>query len=269
VFKKITRYSIPLVPASLSMFILNFSDRFFLTKMSSLEQVGIYAVAYKFGILLSQVLGQPFGLIWQSKQFYLYNAKNGSELYNQMLTWLNFIMVFSWVILALFVDEVIKILTPERYWIGASLVPIISLSYVFSVLTLLFNSALYAESATTIIGRIAIISAVFNLILNYFLIKYFGMYGAAIATLITFAFIMILSIFASMKYKTIKWEFGKNILIMAIGVVTVVVGCNITPKSLILNLFVKIILVSLFLGVVFSTNLIRLNFRNVAALLTK
>jgi len=61
--RQMLRYSGPLVPGMVGMFVLHFYDRFFLNHYATLEQVGIYAIAYKFGFLISQVVAYPFDLI--------------------------------------------------------------------------------------------------------------------------------------------------------------------------------------------------------------
>lgn len=49
--KEMLGYGLPLVPASAGQFAINFSDRFFLSQLSSLSSVGLYALGYKFGVM--------------------------------------------------------------------------------------------------------------------------------------------------------------------------------------------------------------------------
>ena len=59
---KVLKFSIPLIPASLGMFILHFSDRYFVKHFCSLSDVGIYSLGYKFGFILSVIVIHPFNL---------------------------------------------------------------------------------------------------------------------------------------------------------------------------------------------------------------
>ncbi|MCJ7751829.1 MAG: oligosaccharide flippase family protein, partial [Armatimonadetes bacterium] len=45
-------YGLPLVPATLGMFILHSADRFFLSAYAGLDQVGLYALSYRFAMML-------------------------------------------------------------------------------------------------------------------------------------------------------------------------------------------------------------------------
>src|SRR6185312_16264168 len=51
--RQMLAFGAPLMFSNLAVFALNFSDRFFLQHLRSLEVVGVYAVGYKFGYMLN------------------------------------------------------------------------------------------------------------------------------------------------------------------------------------------------------------------------
>jgi hypothetical protein len=56
------RFRSPLIFSNSAMFIVNFSDRFFLQRLRSLDVVGVYAAGYRFGFLLNLMFNQALFL---------------------------------------------------------------------------------------------------------------------------------------------------------------------------------------------------------------
>ena len=55
------RFGAPLGVSYVSFFALHFADRFFLSRFSTLNEVGNYALAYRFAFLVNVLVGEPFG----------------------------------------------------------------------------------------------------------------------------------------------------------------------------------------------------------------
>src|SRR5678816_2229371 len=58
------RYGIPLIPMTFGLFVLNFSDRFFLQAYTNLDTVGVYSLGYKFGMISGVLITSPFLQFW-------------------------------------------------------------------------------------------------------------------------------------------------------------------------------------------------------------
>ena len=55
---KIVRFGLPLIPAGILIFLLYSGDRFILNRLTDLGEVGIYALGYKFGMLVGDICWQ-------------------------------------------------------------------------------------------------------------------------------------------------------------------------------------------------------------------
>jgi O-antigen/teichoic acid export membrane protein len=73
--RRMLGYGMPLIFANVGLFVLNFSDRFFLQHLRSIETVGIYAVGYKFGYMMNYLVVQPFFVMWQSRMYSIYTPR--------------------------------------------------------------------------------------------------------------------------------------------------------------------------------------------------
>jgi O-antigen/teichoic acid export membrane protein len=180
-------FGVPLILANVGLFVLNFSDRYFLQHLRSLEVVGVYAVGYKFGFMMNYLFVQPFFVMWQSRMYAVHANPEHRNIYRQFFAMYSLGLFFAGLAMALFSPEVIRLMVEPRFAAGQDIVPIVVLAYVFYGLGYYAQLGMLLTDRTKLIGAIGAAAAALNLVLNYFLISKFGMIGAAWATLISFA----------------------------------------------------------------------------------
>lgn len=176
----------PLVLSNLTMFVLNFSDRFFLREFRSLEVVGIYAVGYKFGYMLNFLVIQPFNMMWQARMFVIHKQADHTRIFRNMFVLYSLILIAAGLGLALFGSSVVPLMVDRRYRGAATIIPIVTLAYVFLGMGYFLQVGMFLASRTALIGTVSAAASVVNLLSNIFLIRSFGMAGAAWATLAGF-----------------------------------------------------------------------------------
>ena len=247
-------YSAPLVPAAIGMFLIHFSDRFFLNHYSTLDELGLYSLAYKFGFLLAPLLIQPFGLVWGAKMFEIYRLENSHDILRKIFRGYAFLVITALFLLSLFINEIMIIMTTPQYYSAASLVPIIALAYALNAINRLVMTPFYTEKKTKFIGLINSSAAIACIILNFVLIEPFGGLGAAVATLLTFSFILILNVYFSAKISSMRWPWSSLIKIIGITIALLIVGELVDIDSLVLSLIFKVILFVTFLTLVYHSN---------------
>lgn len=247
-------YSAPLIPAGIGMFVIHYSDRFFLNHYSTLDELGIYSLAYKFGFLLTPLLIQPFGLVWGAKMFEIYRLENSHDILRKIFRGYAFLVITALFLLSLFIDEIIIIMTTPQYYSAASLVPIIALAYALSAINVLIITPFYAEKKTKFIGYINFSAAAVCIVLNFILIEPFGGQGAAVATLLTFGFVLIMNIHFSTKVSSIRWPWSSLTKIIGITVALLILGGVIEIDNLMLSLAFKAILFVMFLSFIYLSN---------------
>jgi len=131
------------------------------------------------------------------------------------------------------------IIANEEYWSASHYVPIIAFSYVFNGLNLIFNAPLYVNKKTHIIAFINISAAIINIILNYFLVRKYGIMGAAISTLLSFAYIYTCTYYYSIRVTKINWEWPRAFKPIILGL-TIIIICNqINVDSQLLMIVIK------------------------------
>ncbi len=176
--------SMPLIFHGLSQIILSQADKIMLQKFTTGEIVGIYSFVITFTHLLN-VIWLAFNNTWVP--FYFDDMKKGN-VENIKKRTKNYVFLFTVIVCGfmLMAPEVAKLFTTSAFWGGINLIPIFSVCmYMVFLYSFPVNFQFFHNRSLNIaIGTC--LSAVLNIVLNFILIPRFGMYGAAIATLIAY-----------------------------------------------------------------------------------
>lgn len=257
IVSKLIKFSAPLVPASIGMFIIHFSDRYFVRHLCSLSDVGVYSLGYKFGFLLSAIVIAPFNMIWQTNMYEIARKSDASEIYGRVLTYFTFTLLFAGLLVSVFIHEVIRIMATPPFYGAATVVPLIAFAYVLSGMNVFFQTGLFINEKTHWIGSITFSSAVVNLIGNYFLISYLGILGAALSTFISFLFMAVVTAYFSYREYPISIEYLRHAKLIGVSLTVLTVSMYVRVDAHILSLALKSILI-----LSFPTALFLINFFN-------
>jgi O-antigen/teichoic acid export membrane protein len=174
--------SLPVLFYGLTDLLLGHSDLVMLRSMDSSESSGIYGLAYQ----ISSVMFMIFTAINTSwVAFFFQDMKQGRK--DAVITQSkNFLELYT--ILAcgfiLLVPEVFRTLAPEAFHPGTGLIPFMVASFYLNFLcTFPYNYECFHKKMH-VISIVTVVSALINIALNYVMILHWGMYGAAIATLL-------------------------------------------------------------------------------------
>ena len=179
-------FGLPLIFSNLAVFALNFSDRFFLQHLRSLETVGVYAVGYKFGYMLNYLLVQPFFVMWQSRMYIIHAQRDHKKIFGQFFMLYSLVLTYAALALSVMSPEIVQIMVGPKFSASQGVVPIVALAYVLYGVGYYAQVGMFVTNKTNLIGMIGVGAALLNLSLNYFLILQYGMLGAAWATLLSF-----------------------------------------------------------------------------------
>ncbi|MBN1599809.1 MAG: oligosaccharide flippase family protein [Bacteroidales bacterium] len=222
--REMLKYGIPLMLGNIASFVITLSDRFFLKEMAGSEKLGLYSYGYKFGDLVYSLLITTFFLSWNPIRWDIYEMKNGKEIFSKF----NKILFISLPILGLLIISVAlilaQILTVDKDFLkGLNIIFLIGFSHVLYGLFYFNSMGMLFTNKTGKVSQIIIISGVLNIILNFALIPTIGIFGAAIATFLSYFAMFILGSYYGNKYYPIErsrfFEISQivmSVLVMAI-----------------------------------------------------
>lgn len=203
-------YSAPVLLAGLALWVSNLSDRYFLLAYSTTTELGLYSIGNKFASAAGLAIS-AFTLAWPQAAFSVLDQdqEGRNRLYSRALTYFVFASCSIVLVLSLFGDQLVALMTTQEFFGGAKVIPILGLALVFSGCYTIFAIGL---NITKRMGRLLAVSgipAVLNLVLNYLLIPPYGMMGAAWSTLASYLLMALLSWRASERVYHIDYEWRK------------------------------------------------------------
>jgi O-antigen/teichoic acid export membrane protein len=235
--KNIFKYGLPTVPAVISLTILIMFDQYLLKYFGFIEKVGIYAVGYKIGMALSIII-TGFRFAWFPFIFQIYKEENAKKIFSVVFNYFNFFLIFFYIIICVYVPIFFKYIFSPTYYEAIKLIPIVALGYVLYGNYENFNIGIYLKDKTYLVAIITGISALFNIILNIFLIPKYDIIGAAWATVISYLFLTILIYFVSQKLYSIAYDFMKVLKVFLSGCIIMILSFIAKDVNVIFKLFI-------------------------------
>lgn len=186
--RQLTSFSLPLIVTSLISFYMTFGDRYFLRVFGGgLDEVGVYALGYRFGFLLSFLVGDPFFSIWDSEKYQAFRQPDRLQRFRQAFLMLTAGMAVVTAGLCIYIEDFLRVMAAPAFWQAAAVVPIVLAAYVCQNFAAFANFGLLQDRRTGEIAQGTAISAVVVTIGYLTLIPALGGVGAALATLLAFA----------------------------------------------------------------------------------
>ncbi len=259
--KRLLGYSLPLMLVNLIGMVNEVADKIIIKYMisdtgSAMRQLGIYGANYKLAVLMT-IFIQMFR--FASEPFFFSKAKDkeSPELFGNVMT---IFFVFGLLILlgvTLFIDIFKHLIGPE-YWEGLHIVPIVLLANLF--LGVVYNLSMwYKLSDKTSAGTvITAIGAVVTIVSLCTLVPTIGYLGAALAHLICYTVIMIVSYVWGQKVYPIPYKVGSCIMYMTVAIAFIAANQLIEPESLWLKYTLSSLYIIAFAGLAYFKDLRRL-----------
>ncbi|MFY8298542.1 oligosaccharide flippase family protein [Pseudoalteromonas sp. SS15] len=193
------KFLTPLVWHSLSVVVLNLSDRLILNYYFGQQVVGKYIAAYT----ISMVCGVVFDAVIRAWSPYFFaNAKKSKH--SELIVfrgsiYLSLLALFLGALVAIVLSNIYSLILPDSYSGLSMLIIIISFAYSIEGVRKFFCCYLYLSNSTKFIASLSLFTAFCNLILNFIFVPTFSDVGAAATTLISFLFMTCVTMVFSLK----------------------------------------------------------------------
>jgi len=215
--KEMIIFGLPLIPSSFMAYIVNVSDRFFVNNMHGLQMTGLYTLGYRFGVLINEFVAAPFAQIWTPRRFEMYEKGEAEKIFAKIFSYFCLAMFFVGLGISVTIKDVIQFISEESYWEAWKVVPMLTLTYIIASFPMHFNIGIMMKKKTTYMMYINVSTALLNLVLNYYMIRPWGMWGAVYATLICFIVKNILTYYASSRLVTLVVEWSRLFKMTAVA----------------------------------------------------
>jgi O-antigen/teichoic acid export membrane protein len=184
--REMNRFGLPLVPTALFLWTTNFSDRIFLVKLSGTEEVGLYSVGVRIASAMVLLL-TAFRLAWPAFAYSIEDDREARRTYAFVLTYL--VLFTTWVAtgLTLLSPWIVDWLAAPDFESASRVVGPLAFAAVafggYIVVAIGVGRARRTQFNWVVTGAAAAV----NVALNLILIPPYGMMGAAVATIASYA----------------------------------------------------------------------------------
>ncbi|MGN0612349.1 MAG: polysaccharide biosynthesis C-terminal domain-containing protein [Porcipelethomonas sp.] len=228
------RFSIPMIPTSIMWIITGFSDRIFIKYLPGPDgevgdtAAGLYTAASKIPNLVSMV-STVFFQAWNMSAIKEYGSKGIGKFYEKVFSTYQSIMYIASAGIILFVSPLSAILLnynnhPE-YALAVNYTPVLVISVLVMCFNMFLSSIYTAAQKTKNSFWTSLIVTVLNLILNFFLIRKFGIHGAIATTLVSYIVCYIIRVIDARRYIYFKvnhiFTAVNIILLLALAIVEI------------------------------------------------
>lgn len=228
--KSMLKYSVPMIPNSISWWISNSSDKYMLAFFSSASVVGIYSISYRIPTIMMTLMGF-FLSAWQLSAVKDFGTEHSQRFYETVLKKYFALNILLALTLIAFSKLIGSILFSKDFFVAWQLVPILITANLFNVLTSFYGSIYISAKKTKMLSVSTVTGAAANIILNLCLIPLWGAAGAAIATAAAYMLMYIMRKVNTKKIMVINTDNKADITAIALVIIQTFIVCMNFPFS--------------------------------------
>ncbi|MDX1363449.1 MAG: oligosaccharide flippase family protein [Arenibacter latericius] len=251
-WRKMMKYALPVLIAGIAFTINEVFDKILLSYLLpeniAESEIGKYSACYKLAMFMT-LFATAFRIGIEPFFFSHSTSENPQKAYAQITNY--FVILGSIILLGIVVfADILKVLfvRDSSYWEAMSVVPLIVLAAF--CLGIYHNlSVWYKVTDRTRFGAyISIAGAILTIIINLTFIPVYGYKASAVATLVAYATMMLLSYYFGKKYYPVPYNLRKIIFYLGLSIIFSILSFYVFDR----NLFIGILFLSIFLGIVYK-----------------
>ncbi|MFM2062305.1 MAG: hypothetical protein RLZZ507_1975 [Cyanobacteriota bacterium] len=240
VLRKLLGYGVPLVPSSLAYWVFGSSDRIVLGKLSTVEQVGLYAVANNATNLLGFV-NSAIGQAWtpHALQIYEEQPNQASAFFGQVMTYILAGFGLLCVGITIFAREILMVLSTPAFYSASLAIGPLAIGFMAYASTQVTSIGISLTKQTQYFAIFSWLSALLNLGLNIIFVPQGGMIAASWSTAVSYIFLTVAYLCISQKLQPVVYEKRKAVIVISLTFGFTIVAPFVPNINLIINLLQK------------------------------
>jgi len=241
------KYSWPIMPHAIGGYLFMYSDRIIMEKFVTLVAIGLYSIADRFSRILKVLVNAINDALNPNFMRLAHqDEQTVAAKFKAIIVQWSVLISIAYLGLAFFSEEAVIILTPEKYHAAYGLIPILLLGYIFRGLYCFASYPLFYLKKTTQIPAITFTAGAANIGLNLLLIPIIGIYGAAWATVFSFALTFFIANHLSSKVLGMKFDWISLLQVFVPMLVCASILFFIKNQSMVMKFSTKIFFLGIF-----------------------
>jgi len=251
--KKLLDVGFPLAISGTAMWLVGSVNRPILVRHVPADDIGLYAIASgaigMFGMLIA-----AFRNAWQPFAFSIMKQQDHPYIYARALTLFTALGTTAAAGMALFSPQVLLLINlyTHKNWSGAApSVGPLAIGTVFSAMCIVVQTGVFIARRTRVIVIAVGIAALVNAILNFLMIPYWGIMGAAMATALGHLAALVSGYFFSQRFAPVPYPIGKLTTTLIAGAVAIAAGSMTSSGAVIRDTLVGLLILVIYCAVLF------------------
>ncbi|MDO0824278.1 lipopolysaccharide biosynthesis protein [Desulfosporosinus nitroreducens] len=230
--KELLDYSWPMVPNSLSQWVIYASNRLVITFFMGTAANAVFAVAYKIPAILS-FAQTTFNMAWQEHASIISKDEDVATYFSSMYKKMFEIVAGCMAVLIGITPIIFKILVRGDYEEAYNQIPILYMGIFFFCLSSFWGGIFVAYRKTKIVGTTTVAAAICNLLIAISTIQWIGLYAASISLLTSYLLLCIIRMIGVQKIIRLNYNWRHITIVIGLLVVQCVICFQ---KNIILNI---------------------------------
>jgi O-antigen/teichoic acid export membrane protein len=251
-YKEMVKYAYPVAFVSIGNFFLVFSDRYFVNHYAGVTAVGIYSLAYRFGMILSAFVYNPFQQIWGPQRFAIAKRPDARDIYRRVFLYINIGLGVVALLIALFVRDFIKVMAAPAFHGAYVFVPLILIVQIIHHWTAYNNLGLFLTKTTKKFALGSMVAIPSVIILNILLIPRYGVWGAIAATLLAYTLRFGVMQWLSQRQYRINYDWARIARLYAIIVTAFIMRAVAGNLQIVPSVAIGLLLATAALSVIYA-----------------
>jgi len=253
--KRLLKYGLPLVPASIMFFFISSANRFVLNAYTTLEDTGIFSmmnsVASIFLLVTSSIT-----MAWPPYSMIIAKREDAQAVFARVTTLLFVLSVPLAFLFWSVADIAILIFSTPIYLRGENIIILLTIQHILGLLYYCVTIGLSLKEKTIYITIGYSIAGIITVLISFPLCKYWGIFGAALSSCVGYVVSTFYVMFKSQQFYPIPYN--KKFLFFYSFVLLVIVFCSLmVPNSkIIINFIIRFILGCVFLIIPFAVKIV-------------
>ena len=241
--KTMLLYGVPMLGTELAYGLLNTGDRYIIQYLMGSDKLGEYAAAYNLCNIINGVIALSVAMAVRPMYLRIWAEEGEEKTQNFIEMSIRYYCLAAIPIvfgLTAIADDLIRLLASEKYLSGSVVVPYVMLGFAIYGSSVIIAAGIYIYKQSINLMVFVIGTVVLNIALNFALIPFFKLEGAAMATLISFSALTAMMYIYSVKYLYIKIPAKKISIYCVASMIMYFVITQISLGSNLYNLLSKV-----------------------------
>lgn len=223
-FIKLQKYGIHFILLSLITPVLNTSNRIFINDFLNLSDVAIFSISVKIGMITNMLIVTPMQLAWQPLMYKIGRARENNSYYTDFSHYYTLLGAFVVICLSVFSPLLIKLFATDAYISSIKFIPFIAIAFMVEGYRHFFLSGIALKDKIGILSLISISIIITNLLLNYYLIRVYGVWGAVASLIGSYTLLAAMIYYYSKKDFPIFWALWRKSSILSIMLILIIIN---------------------------------------------